>query len=98
MTFTSFHGSDFYGPLVPPNLRDLVDLLPPDSAAVATDEPSQYDPPSRPAFDGEATLARVEGNRELLRQMVGVFAMQWHTLRAEIAKAGQRHDGPTLEL
>jgi two-component system sensor histidine kinase/response regulator len=52
----------------------------------------------RPAFDPEAALARVEGDRALLRKMVGLFAMQWSKLGAEIATAGQHRDGAALEL
>src|SRR5476651_733950 len=62
------------------------------------DEQPQHDAVSRPAFDAEAALARVNGNRELLRKMVGVFTMQWRKLWDEIAKAGQHRDGAALEL
>jgi HPt (histidine-containing phosphotransfer) domain-containing protein len=51
-----------------------------------------------PGFDAEAALCRVDGNRELLRQMAGLFAMQWRKLADEIASAGRRRDGATLEL
>jgi HPt (histidine-containing phosphotransfer) domain-containing protein len=51
-----------------------------------------------PAFDAEATLARVDGNRKLLRPMVSVFALQWSVLLDEIAKASQHRDGAALEM
>ena len=55
-------------------------------------------PDSRPAFDAEAALSRVEGDRELLRPMVGLFSKQWTKFWTEIAKAGQRRDSATLQL
>jgi HPt (histidine-containing phosphotransfer) domain-containing protein len=61
-------------------------------------QPSQAEVESRPTFSAQATLERVEGNRDLLRRMVGLFDMQWRRLWAEVAKAGAYRDGPTLEL
>jgi hypothetical protein len=58
----------------------------------------QEEAASRPSFDADAALARFEGNCELLRRMVGVFALQWRQLSAESVKASQHHDGPMLEL
>jgi HPt (histidine-containing phosphotransfer) domain-containing protein len=52
----------------------------------------------RPAFNAEAALARVDGNRELLRPMVGLFARQWSALLDAIARAGRQRDGAALEL
>lgn len=49
-------------------------------------------------FNAEATLARVEGNRELLRRMVRLFGMQWRGLWAEVTKAAEYRDDATLEL
>jgi HPt (histidine-containing phosphotransfer) domain-containing protein len=51
-----------------------------------------------PAFDAEAALARVDGNRELLWPMVAVFARQWRALLDEIATASQQRDGAALEI
>ncbi len=49
-------------------------------------------------FNVQAALDRVEGNRQLLPTMVGLFAMQWRERLAEIAKAASRRDGAVLEL
>ena len=61
-------------------------------------EPVSADAAAHAVFDPEAALARMEENRERLGQMVGLFAMHWRKLAAEIAKAGQNRDGATLEL
>jgi HPt (histidine-containing phosphotransfer) domain-containing protein len=55
-------------------------------------------PFERPAFWEEAALARVGGDRTLLRAMVAVFARQWQTLVSEIVQAVGRGDGAELEL
>jgi HPt (histidine-containing phosphotransfer) domain-containing protein len=68
------------------------------SGAPVIDEQSQHDDEFHPVFDADAALDRVEGDPELLRKMVGVFAKQWGAMLAEIAKAGQRRDGATLAL
>jgi HPt (histidine-containing phosphotransfer) domain-containing protein len=49
-------------------------------------------------FDVQVALDRVEGNRELLQNMVGVFSMQWRERLAEIAAAASRRNGAALEL
>jgi hypothetical protein len=99
MALTSFPDANVSKPSRPQHLRDMtMERLLTDSAAVATDEQPQQNAPLRLAFDPETALARVEGDRDLLRRMVGLFAMQWRKLTGEIAKAGQDHDGPTLEL
>jgi HPt (histidine-containing phosphotransfer) domain-containing protein len=60
-------------------------------------EQPQQDAVSHPGFDAEAALARVDGDRELLRNMVGVFAAQWSSLSDEMARAGRHRDGAALE-
>jgi two-component system, sensor histidine kinase and response regulator len=50
-----------------------------------------------PAFDRAAALARVEGDEELLRKMVGLFFAQAKKLLPEIRGAGERGDGKALE-
>ncbi len=62
------------------------------------DEQPQRDAEPSRAFDAEAALARVDGDRELLRPMVGLFAMQWSKLGEEIARAGRYRDGAALQL
>jgi two-component system, sensor histidine kinase and response regulator len=47
-------------------------------------------------FDPEAALERMEGDRDLLREMSELFGKQTATLLSEIADAVQRQDGPTL--
>jgi two-component system sensor histidine kinase/response regulator len=48
-------------------------------------------------FDPTAALARVEGDRELLRRMATLFFAQAPTLLGEIRTAGARRDGNALE-
>src|SRR4051794_18185858 len=50
-----------------------------------------------PVFDGQAALDRVNGNRDLLWRMVGVFAIQWRERLANIAGAVSRRNGFELE-
>jgi HPt (histidine-containing phosphotransfer) domain-containing protein len=52
---------------------------------------------SHRVFDAQAALDRVEGNRELLRNMVGVFAMQWRERLTEITRAAGRRDSAVVE-
>ncbi|MFL5245245.1 MAG: Hpt domain-containing protein [Gemmataceae bacterium] len=68
------------------------------SGSRATDEHPKEESASLPVFNAEAALARVEGNRDLLRGMAGLFALQWKNLCAEIANAGKQRDGAKLEL
>jgi hypothetical protein len=49
-------------------------------------------------FQAEAALDRVKGDRELLRQMAGLFAKQWNDLWVEILVASQRQDVATLQI
>jgi hypothetical protein len=69
-----------------------------DSVAHTGDEQTQQEPASLLVFSAEAALARVQGNRSLLRGMAGLFALQWINLCAEIANAGKHRDGAKLEL
>ncbi len=59
--------------------------------------PSQVLPPIAVAFDPNVALARVEGDRELLRKMVGLFGKQAPKLLGEIRAAGTSRDGRALE-
>jgi HPt (histidine-containing phosphotransfer) domain-containing protein len=65
---------------------------------VVASEPVYRQGQSDRVFDVQAALERVEGNRELLGKMIGLFAMQWRQRLAEIAKAGERRDGAALEM
>jgi hypothetical protein len=49
-------------------------------------------------FEAQAALDRVEGDRELLRNMVGVFAMQWRERLTEIARAAACRDSAVVEI
>ncbi len=49
------------------------------------------------AFDPAWSLARVEGDRELLGKMIGLFFAQSQKLLPEIRSAGDRGDGKALE-
>jgi len=53
--------------------------------------------PVEPDFDRRTALARVEGDRDLLRKMVQLFGRQSDTLLGEIGSAVGRNDGPALE-
>jgi signal transduction histidine kinase/CheY-like chemotaxis protein/HPt (histidine-containing phosphotransfer) domain-containing protein len=91
-------GMDAYvsKPLRPQELIDtLTRLLAPISSIKDVQE--EPDDEGAPAFDPEAALERVEGDRDLLRRMAVLFAKQANLLLVEIADAVRRQDGPTLE-
>ena len=48
-------------------------------------------------FDLTASLARVEGDRELLGKMIGLFLAQAEKLLPDIRTASERGDGKALE-
>ncbi|MBN9519798.1 response regulator, partial [bacterium] len=52
---------------------------------------------AHPVFDRQAALARVEGDRALLRKMVELFTRQSVKLLGEIRGTAERGDGPALE-
>ncbi len=54
-------------------------------------------PESEPVFDQQALLERVEGDRELLGQMVALFEEQASPLLAELHAAVERRDSTSLE-
>jgi HPt (histidine-containing phosphotransfer) domain-containing protein len=58
----------------------------------------KHDGMSRPLFNADAALARVDGDPELLWNAVGLFAIQWRKLWDEIAKACKHRDAAVLEL
>jgi CheY-like chemotaxis protein/HPt (histidine-containing phosphotransfer) domain-containing protein len=94
-------GMDAYvaKPLRPGELLDaiagaLTTSLPPLSKCTAPASPDLTD---FLPFDPEATLARVEGDMELLQKMVQLFARQSRPLLIAIDDAVARGDGPALE-
>jgi HPt (histidine-containing phosphotransfer) domain-containing protein len=56
------------------------------------------DAASHRVFDAQAALDRVDGDRELLRNMVGVFAMQWRERLTEITRAAGCRDSAVVEI
>ncbi len=91
-------GMDAYvsKPLRPKELIETLGrLLAPVPAVESSQEVQDAEP--APAFDPEAALERVEGDRDLLRQMAQLFAKQSSKLVDEIADAAQRQDGRALE-
>lgn len=48
-------------------------------------------------FDLAATLSRVEGDRKLLREIIGLFSVQSQQLLPQIRAASERGDGRSLE-
>jgi len=53
--------------------------------------------PTEAVFDLAAALTRVEGDRNLLRKLIGLFLAQAQKLLPEIRSAGERGDGKALE-
>lgn len=51
-----------------------------------------------PAFETEAALARVDGNRDLLGPMAALFVMQWRNFEDKIVKAIRHRDGAALAM
>jgi PAS domain S-box-containing protein len=90
-------GMDAYvsKPLRPKELGEVLDRLigpaaPPEGTPRAPEEADA-------ASILEAALNRVEGDRELLQQMIELFTNQAGSLRAEIRACLDRQDGPGLE-
>ena len=59
--------------------------------------PTGLSDPDLPAFDPEAALDRVDDDRELLAEILGLFRAQAAASRADIETALARRDGPALE-
>jgi hypothetical protein len=98
MNFLSLPNPDGSQPPRPQKLHEPTDRLFANSATGATDEQPPHEVAFCLPFDAEAALARVGGDRDLLRRMAGLFAMQWNSLCVEISMAGKQRDGATLEL
>ena len=59
--------------------------------------PTGASDPALPPFDPEAALDRVDDDRELLTEILGLFREQAAASRADIEAALARRDGPALE-
>jgi two-component system, sensor histidine kinase and response regulator len=99
-------GMDAYvsKPLQTQQLLEVIESLVPTHADAETDRPgeAQTDTPGEaeppePVFDRNAVLARVEGDRELLRELVTLFLDESPGLLSEIQQSIARRDGKALE-
>ena len=90
-------GMDAYlsKPLRPQELLELLDGLAPATVedGAPADEPKS---PPPAAFDMAAALERVNGDLELLKELVGLFRDDCPPRMAEIRRAIDRRDGPSL--
>jgi PAS domain S-box-containing protein len=91
-------GMDSYipKPLRPQQLYEIIDRI------AATVTPANKDAANKvqaeePAFDREALLARVEGDHELLREIVGLFLDEAPELLRAIRAAVEKRDAVALE-
>jgi HPt (histidine-containing phosphotransfer) domain-containing protein len=84
-------------PLHRQKVTDPADPLFTVSTRIAPCGLSEEDATSPRVFDAQAALDRVAGDRELLRNMVGVFAMQWGERLTEITRAVGRRDSAGVE-
>jgi hypothetical protein len=98
MNFSSFADAEVSKVCRPQKLKKQADPISRNVAPSATNEPLQHEVATHLAFQAEEALARVKGDRELLRQMAGVFAMQWNSLWVEIFTACQSRHGATLQM
>ena len=83
-------------PLRPQQLYEIIDRI------AATVTPANKDAANKvqaeePAFDREALLARVEGDHELLREIVGLFLDEAPELLRAIRAAVEKRDAVALE-
>jgi two-component system, sensor histidine kinase and response regulator len=85
-------------PLRPQELFDvLASVAPGASAAGNGPSPPPEPQPTPDAFDMAATLERVDGDLELMKELVGLFLGECPRRMAEIREAIGRRDGPGLE-
>jgi len=82
----------------PHKLKKQTDAVNKNGSPSATDGILRHEIASILPFQAEAALDRVKGDRELLRQMTELFAMQWNSLWLDILRACQRRDGATLQI
>jgi two-component system, sensor histidine kinase and response regulator len=64
---------------------------------VSSGAPAVNGRPIEGVFDRSAALARVEGDRNLLRKLIGLFLAQAQKLLPQIREAGESGDGKALE-
>jgi HPt (histidine-containing phosphotransfer) domain-containing protein len=81
-----------------PKVDDAIKPLLTDSASTARHGPPNDSGTSDRVFDVQAALDYVGRSRDLLRNMVGLFSMQWRERLAEMVSAASRRDGAALEL
>ncbi|HHL40196.1 MAG TPA: response regulator [Deltaproteobacteria bacterium] len=89
-------------PLKAAELFDVIDrLLPPPQGCEAVEEGGgKAGAPSRPTFpvlDREAAMERVEGDMELLREVIGLFVEDYPGLLDELREAVAAGDGGRIE-
>ncbi|MEO5954859.1 MAG: response regulator, partial [Nitrospiraceae bacterium] len=80
-------------------LEAIARVVPGEAMAIPASEetPTAGGPSPEAVLDLTAALARVEGDRELLGEMIGLFFAQAQTLLPQIRGAGERGDGKALE-
>jgi HPt (histidine-containing phosphotransfer) domain-containing protein len=90
-------GMDAYiaKPLQAQQLFEVIEHLVP-AAGPAREAPGDAEPPAV-VFDQNAILARVEGDRELLQEVVGLFFEETPGLLSAIRESITRCDGKALE-
>jgi len=90
-------GMDAYvsKPLQVQQLFEVIESLLPTGAETETGTPGQT-VPAGPVFDLDATLARVEGDRELLQEIIGLFCDEAPGLLAAIQESIARRDAKAL--
>jgi hypothetical protein len=98
MTLFFFPHADVAKGFRPDEVNEQTEPIASSATRSATSEPPHQVVPSDLPFLAEAALARANNDRELLRQMTGIFAMQWNNLWVEILKTCQNRDGATLQL
>ena len=91
-------GMDAYvsKPLNPQQLFEVIDSVVDPSAQAQTGTLSEAGSPE-PVFDHDLLLARVEGDRELLLEIVGLFFDETPGLLSEIRESVARRDASALE-
>ncbi len=91
-------GMDAYvsKPLQAQQLFEVIESLVPRGAEAETNTPGQP-VPAQPVFDQKAALARVEGDRDLLREIAGLFFAEAPELLSAIQESITRCDAQALE-
>ncbi len=87
-------GMDAYvsKPLLAPQLFEVIETIIPAPAVAERDTPGH----TAPIFDRDLTLARVEGDRKLLQEIVGLFCEEAPRLLAEIQSSILHRDAKAL--